>query len=107
MQIVRAMKKIFLIALLLQINSFAQWNKIKGPFENLSINHIYVSNNNLYVGVGWDLFISTDSGINWSNILSGPFIRSLFVDNNNNIYVGTAGQGIKTSTDNVLVGITL
>jgi len=99
MKIIEPIKRIFFILIFIQINLSAQWNKIEGPFENLPIYQIFVSGNNLYIGAGWDLFLSTDGGSNWNNILSGPYIRSLFVDNNI-IYVGTAGQGMKVSNNN-------
>lgn len=101
------MKKIILIIpcliILLQNSAFTQWEQLSGPVGG-RVDCISTSGNNIYLGTFGGVYLSTNNGMNWTNISKGVFnsyIQTIVADNNN-LYVGTESNGLYVSTDNGL-----
>lgn len=82
------------------------WNPSNNGLTVLNIYAIAFSGNNIFVGAGallgssGGVFISTDSGNNWTSTgLTNKNVRCLAISGNN-IFAGTKGAGIFLSTDN-------
>ena len=63
---------------------------------------VFMDNGDFYAGTNYGLFLSTDSGINWSlanQFLSGT-VTCFYKHSNGRVFAGTSGQGLFTSSDN-------
>ncbi|MGA2296837.1 MAG: regulator, partial [FCB group bacterium] len=89
----------------LSTDNGANWNTANQGLNNLYVNTMAVSGNNIYAGTGDDfggggVYYSSDNGANWNLIgLNNIWIHSLGV-NGNNIFAGTNGKGVFLSTNN-------
>lgn len=96
------MKKLILLALIacLAGTSHAQWQQTS--LDTYAISTYAVSGNYIFAGAyGEGIFLSTDNGINWTQVNSGltdQFVNAIAV-NGDHIFVGTDG-GVFLSTNN-------
>lgn len=100
------MKKIILFVLVLLSSNYviAQWTKVDGPFENVSVSAMLESDYNILVGASnGSIYLTTNSGGNWTLVRtpSSYFERVTFLyKNKGNIYAGIYSKGIFISKDN-------
>jgi photosystem II stability/assembly factor-like uncharacterized protein len=87
-------------------DSGATWIKVQNEIENLRIPALAINSNDvLFAGVldGGDAYRSTDNGATWEKIILGldlDFgIRLLRVNLNDDVFVGSVGNGVYRSTD--------
>ncbi|MHB8580821.1 MAG: beta propeller repeat protein [Ignavibacteriaceae bacterium] len=103
------MKNIFLLnmSVVILIFSFinsvnAQWVQTNGPF-NVEIRALAVSGTNFFAGTANGVFLSTNNGTSWSQVLvnNGPAILSVYALAiiGTNIFAGR-GNGVVLSKNN-------
>jgi len=79
----------------------AQWVNVYNPFSGYVCSLSYL-NSNLYAGSKGNLYISENNGRNWTsiNLTDQNTDICTFASSGNNIFAGTAGEGIYISQDN-------
>lgn len=99
-------KILFCVAFTFWMNAHAQdfWQPTSGPNGGPGLTLALNSNQDVFAGVGNDLFRSVDSGVSWSPVNTGFFsgpIQALAIDffGSDAIFAGTGG-GVFRSTDN-------
>ncbi len=80
-------------------NNGSNWTSANLGLQNSEIRSIVISGNNIYTSTTMGLYISSNNGNSWSNIISGSDIFALAVYGNNIFASPTNGQGIIFSSD--------
>lgn len=85
-------------------NSGQSWSQRNSGITNLRVFSLAKHNSLLAAGTyGAGVFISTNNGSNWSVSVTGmpiPYIYSLYIAPNNNIFAGSGGGGGYVSSNN-------
>jgi hypothetical protein len=85
-------------------NNGSIWKLVDSNLKNFNPDAFAVNGSNLFVGTiyGGGVFLSTDSGVTWTNTgLTNTYVTCL-LSIGTNLFAGTQGQGIYLTTDNGL-----
>ncbi len=86
------------LVLLAQTN---QWVQTNGPMNKKVVSIVIDTNNYIYAGTSVDgVYLSTNRGDLWTQVLPNKKINSLAINSQNHIYAATAYDGLFKSTDN-------
>lgn len=83
------------------------WSLINTQLNNLYVGVLVSNGNVIYAGTGYhyergDIFVSSDAGVNWTNITAGQSFKSILSMGikDNLIYAGPYNMGVFVSSDN-------
>lgn len=95
----------FLVVFLSQIPFLSKaqdfWQTTNGPYGGIVYDIEVSPNGNIYAASDSGLFLTTDFGENWLN-LNVPYSRTVAVNSNDDVFVGTFGGAVIRSIDNAV-----
>jgi hypothetical protein len=78
-------------------NSGNEWNIIYNT--TVGVNALNIVNNNIWIGLPWQNYFTSNLGVNWENVNLNKFVY-WFIPYNNKIFAGTESNGCYISSNN-------